>query len=195
LSPISHPILSFLNYLQEKVGNYGWAIILLTLLLKLLLLPFTLYTEKSMRKGVEMQKKMDYLQKKYKNDPEKLEQERLELIKKHGVPGVAGCLPLLLTLPVFIALNSVLANAIELYGASFLWITNLYAVDPYYILPMLTGLVMLATPADKDPKKNVMRYAMALLMATITSYWSAGLVLFILMNSATASLQANLQKR
>lgn len=195
LSPISHPILSFLNYLQEKIGNYGWAIILLTLLMKLLLLPFTLYTEKSMRKGFEMQKKMDYLQKKYKNDPEQLEKERMELIKKHGMPGIGGCLPLLLTLPVFVALNSVLSNAIELYGASFLWITNLYAVDPYYILPILTGLVMLAAPADKDPKKNAMRYAMALLMATVTSYWSAGLVLFILINSATASLQASLQKR
>ena len=195
LSPISHPMLSFLNYLHEKVGNYGWAIILLTLLLKLILLPFTMYGEKSMRKGADMQQKIAYLQKKYKNDPEMFEQQRMELIQKHGMPGIAGCLPLLLTLPILIALNTVLSNAIELYGASFLWITNLYAVDPYYILPILTGLVMLAAPAEKDPKKSLMRYSMALLMATITSYLSAGLVLFILMNSAAASLQTSLQKR
>jgi len=195
LAPISHPILTFLNYLQEKIGNYGWAIILLTLLMKLLLLPFTLYSEKSMRKGADMQQKIAYLQKKYKNDPEMFEAQRMELIKKHGMPGVAGCLPLLLTLPIFIALNTVLSNAVELYGSSFLWISNLYAVDPYYILPILTGLVMLAAPADKDPKKNMMRYAMALLMATVTSYLSAGLVLFILINSGTASLQTHLQKR
>jgi len=195
LSPISHPILSFLNYLENKIGNYGWAIILLTLLLKLILLPFTMYGEKSMRKGADMQQKIAYLQKKYKNDPEQFEQQRMELIQKHGMPGITGCLPLLLTLPILIALNTVLSSAIQLYGAPFLWISNLYAVDPYYILPILTGLVMLAAPAEKDSKKNLMRYAMALLMATITSYLSAGLVLFILINSAVSSLQTSLQKR
>jgi len=194
-APISHPILSFLKYLYEKMGNYGWAIILLTLLLKLLLLPFTLYGEKNMRKGVDMQKKMTYLQQKYKNDPEMLEQQRAELIKKHGVPGLAGCLPMLLTIPVLIALNTVLSNAVELYGASFLWIKNLYEVDPYYVLPILTGFAMLATPMDNDPKKGLMRYAMALMMATITCYLSAGLVLFILVNSLVAAVQTRLQKR
>ena len=195
LSPISHAMLSFLKYLHEKIGNYGWAIILLTLLLKLLLLPFTMYGEKNMRKGAEMQQKLAYLQKKYKDNPEMFEQARAELIKKHGVPGLAGCLPLLLTLPILIGLNTVLSNAIELYGAQFLWIKNLYAVDPYYILPILTGLAMLATPMDNDPKKSLMRYAMALMMATIACYLSAGLVLFILVNSAVAAVQTHLQKR
>jgi len=195
LAPISHTMLSVLKYLYEKVGNYGWAIILLTLLLKLLLLPFTLYGEKNMRKGADMQQKLAYLQKKYKDNPEMLEQQRAELIKKHGVPGLAGCLPLLLTLPMLIALNTVLSNAIELYGASFLWIKNLYAVDPYYILPVLAGLAMIATPMDTDPKKGLMRYAMALMMATIACYLSAGLVLFILVNSGVGALQTQLQKR
>ncbi len=195
LSPIAHAMLWFLKYLYEQIGNYGWAIILLTLLLKLLMLPFTMYGEKNMRKGAEMQKKLAYLQKKYKDNQEMFEEARAELIKKHGVPGVAGCLPLLLTLPVLIGLNTVLSNAIELYGASFLWIKNLYNVDPYYILPVLTGLAMLATPMDNDPKKSLMRYAMALMMATISCYLSAGLVLFILVNSLVAAIQTNLQKR
>lgn len=195
LSPISHVMLLFLNYLHQEIGNYGWAIILLTLLLKLLLLPFTMYGEKNMRKGAEMQQKLAYLQKKYKDNPEMFNQQREELIKKHGVPGLAGCLPLLLTLPILIGLNTVLSNAIELYGAPFLWIKNLYAVDPYYVLPILTGFAMLATPMDNDPKKGLMRYAMALMMATIACYLSAGLVLFILINSLTAALQAQLQKR
>ncbi|MBV8661422.1 MAG: YidC/Oxa1 family insertase periplasmic-domain containing protein [Candidatus Dependentiae bacterium] len=195
LAPISHAMLSFLKYLHEKIGNYGWAIILLTLLLKLLMLPFTMYGEKNMRKGADLQQKLAYLQKKYKDNPEMFDQQRAELIKKHGVPGLAGCLPLLLTLPVLIGLNTVLSNAIELYGAQFLWIKNLYAIDPYYILPILTGLAMLATPMDNDPKKSLMRYAMALMMATIACYLSAGLVLFILVNSAVAAVQTNLQKR
>mgnify|MGYP000290577907 CR=1 FL=1 len=195
LAPISHGMLSFLKYLHQKIGNYGWAIILLTLLLKLLLLPFSWYGEKNMRKGAEMQQKLAYLQKKYKDNPEMLDQQRAELIKKHGVPGLAGCLPLLLTLPMLIALNTVLSNAVELYGASFLWIDNLYAIDPYYILPVLTGLAMLATPMDNDPKKSLMRYATALMMATIACYLSAGLVLFILVNSLIAAIQTHLQKR
>ncbi len=194
-APISHPMLSFLKVLHEKIGNYGWAIILLTLLLKLLLLPFTLYGEKNMRKGAEMQQKLAYLQKKYQHDPAMFDQQRAELIKKHGVPGLTGCLPLLLTLPILIALNTVLSNAMELYGASFLWIDNLYEVDPYYILPIMTGIVMLGTPMDNDPKKSLMRYVMALMMATITCYLSAGLVLFIFVNSAVAALQTRLQKR
>jgi len=195
LAPISHAMLSALKYLHEKIGNYGWAIILLTFLLKLLMLPFTMYGEKNMRKGAEMQQKLAYLQKKYKNNPEMLEQARLELIKKHGVPGLAGCLPLLLTLPVLIGLNTVLSNAIELYGAQFLWIENLYNVDPYYILPILTGLVMLSTPIDNDPQKSLMRYITALIMATVACYFSAGLVLFILVNSAVAAVQTHMQKR
>jgi YidC/Oxa1 family membrane protein insertase len=195
LSPISHAMLTFLKYLHEKIGNYGWAIILLTLLLKLLMLPFTLYGEKNMRKGAEMQQKLAYLQKKYKDNPEMFEQARAELIQKHGVPGLTGCLPLLLTLPILIGLNTVLSNAIELYGAPFLWIKNLYAIDPYYILPVLTGLAMLGTPMDNDPKKSLMRYAMALMMATISCYLSAGLVLFILVNSVVAAVQTQLQKR
>jgi len=195
LAPVSHAMLYCLKYLNEKIGNFGWAIILLTLLLKLLMLPFTMYGEKNMRKGAEMQKKLAYLQKKYSNSPEMLEQKRAELIKKHGVPGLAGCLPLLLTLPVLIGLNTVLSNSIELFGAPFLWIDNLYAIDPYYILPVLTGLAMLATPMDNDPKKSLMRYAMALMMATIACYLSAGLVLFILVNSAAAAAQSQLQKR
>lgn len=195
LSPISHAMLWFLNYLYEQIGNYGWAIILLTLLLKLLMLPFTMYGEKNMRKGAEMQQKLAYLQKKYKDNQQMFEQARAELIQKHGVPGLAGCLPLLLTLPVLIGLNTVLSNAIELYGAQFLWIKNLYNVDPYYVLPVLTGLAMLATPMDNDPKKSLTRYAMALMMATIACYLSAGLVLFILVNSTVAAIQTSLTRR
>lgn len=195
LAPLAHGMLSILQFLYEQIGNYGWAIILLTCLLKLLMLPFTMYGEKNMRKGAEMQQKLAYIQKKYKDNPAMLEQARAELIRKHGLPGLTGCLPVLLTLPILISLNTVLSNAIELYGASFLWMHNLYSVDPYYILPIGTGLAMLATPMDNDPKKSMMRYAMALMMATVSCYFSAGLVLFILVNSLFAAIQAQLQKR
>lgn len=197
---ISKPMLHLLNYLNEKTGSYGWAIILLTMLIKLLLLPFTLKGERNMRKGVDMQKKLAYLQQKYKHDRETLDRERAELIRKHGMPGITGCLPMLLNLPMFIALNKVLSNAVELFGADFLWISNLSEKDPYYILPIVTGLAMCLNPmgpatGKDDLKQGMSRYAIALVLATVTSYLSAGLTLFICVNTVLSVAQTKLQKK
>lgn len=197
---LSKPMLHLLNYLNEKTGSYGWAIILLTMLIKLLLLPFTLRGERNMRKGVDMQKKLAYLQQKYKNDRASLDRERAELIRKHGMPGISGCLPMLLNIPMFIALNKVLSNAIELYGANFLWISNLSEKDPYYILPIITGLAMCFNPmgpatGGNDLKQGMSRYAIALVLATVTSYLSAGLTLFICINTVLSVAQTSLQKK
>lgn len=197
LAPISRPMLHALNYLNEKTGSYGWAIILLTLLIKILLLPFTLRGEKNMRKSLDMQKKLAYLQQKYKNDREALDRERAELIRKHGMPGMSGCLPMLLNIPVFIALNKVLSNAIELYGANFLWISNLSDKDPYYILPIITGLAMCAAPmgGGNDIKQGLSRYGIALVIASVTTYLASGLALFICVNTLLTVVQNRLQQK
>ena len=194
-SSLAKYMLYLLNYLSEKLGNYGWAIILLTLLIKILLMPFTMHGEQNMRKSMDVQKKLAYLQQKHKNDREALDRERAELIKKHGMPGLTGCLPLFLNIPMFIALNKVLSNAIEMYGASFLWISNLAEKDPYYILPVLTGIGMCFTPMGNDPKQNLSRFAFALVLASITTYLSAGLALFICVNTLLSILQTRLQQR
>src|SRR3989339_205647 len=143
LSPLIKIVLLVLNFFYKYIKNYGIAIILLTLLIRLLLLPFTiqgqLNLEKSMKSQADLQKKTQYLKQKYHNDPERFRQEQAELYRKHGFGKMAaGCLPLFLQLPVFIVLNRLLSSAIELYHASFLWIPNLSAPDPYYILPILT---------------------------------------------------------
>lgn len=190
-SPLSHPMLYFLNLLHEKMGSYGWAIILLTLLIKLLLLPFTLRGERSMKKNMEFQNKMAYLQQKYKDNKPELDKARAELIAKHGVPGLVGCLPMLLNIPLFIALNKVLSNAIELYGASFLWLPNLSEKDPYYILPIVIFVAMCFMPMDyKDPKQSFSRYAMALVVGAVTTYLASGLALFIAVNTVATVAQS-----
>jgi len=194
---IAKPLDAGLFYLNEYIHNYGWCIILLTFLLKLLMLPFTWSAEGGRRKSVDFQKKLAYLQQKYQHDRTRLDYERAELIKKHGLPGIGSCLPLLLTFPVFIALNNVLKNSLNLYAAPFLWVPNLAAHDPYYIIPVLVGLVMLANPTygDGDIKQAFSKYALALLFVGFVAHMSAGLALFIFTNVLLSVMQMMLQKK
>jgi len=182
-SPISKFLLYVLKLLYSYLKNYGLAIIALTILVKLVLLPFTYRAEEGMQKRAEFDKKLKYVQQKFKHDPEMLAHERAELIKKHGMPGLSGCLPLLLQLPIFIALSRVLSSAIELYRAPFFgWIHDLSASDPYYVLPVITGLGMLmqtATMAGNDPKQKIPSVVMALVIGAVTANLAAGLALYI----------------
>ena len=187
---IAKPMFSVLVYLKERCGNYGWAIILLTLLLKLLLLPFTLKGEKSLKKQAEFEKKRLYLQQKFKNDRAALDQAQAELMQKQGASMLSGCLPMLLNIPVFIALNAVLVTTIELHGASFYWIHDLSIADPYYLLSIAMFLGMALVPNPKQgPRQLVSRLGMALLVSAFTAYLSSGLVLFIAVNAWLSVMQ------
>lgn len=193
--PFSKILLESLNFFYRFVHNYGIAIILLTILLKLLMLPFTWRGEQSMKKRLEFQKKLEYMQQKYKHDNEALAHARAELIRKHGMPGMAGCLPLLLQLPIFWGLSIVLANAVELYKAPFLWIPDLTARDPYFILPILTAIAMiLHAPQVDDPKQRISSIAMALVVGAVIANLSAGLAIFILVSTLLGVLQAYIVK-
>ena len=195
-SPLSKVLLKMLNVIHDHVQNYGWAIILLTLLLKLLLLPFTWGAEQKMKGAAgqreEMNRKLAYLKEKYKNDPERLAQERNEVMRKHGMPGIGSCLPMLLQIPIFISLNKVLTNSISLYKVPFLWLPNLAASDPYYILPILVVIaVVLHNPSSsKDPKQGLMPYAMALFFGAFTAPMASGLVIYILTSTGLGVVQA-----
>lgn len=191
MAPLSKPLLAVLIFFYKFFHNYGVAIILLTILIKLLLLPFTIKGEQSMKKRLDFQRKLQYIQQKYKHDKEALAQARTELLQKHGMMDMAGCLPLLLQLPIFFALNRVLSNAIELYQAPFLWIPNLSAKDPYFILPVLIGVSMIAHSASTstDPRQKLSTYAVALLFSAFSAGLPAGLSLFIFVSAVTTVLQ------
>ncbi len=201
LAPISRPVskilLDILNVINDYVHNYGIAIIILTLLMKLLMLPFTFRSEQGMKKRAEFQKKLNYIQTKHKNDKEALDLARADLVRKHGMPGLAGCLPILLQIPLFIALSWVLGNSIELYMSPFLWIKDLSAADPYYILPILLGISMLFhNPTQTtDPKQKISVFAMAIIFAAFTTSLSAGLVLYILTSTLLGILQTTIARR
>lgn len=191
LAPISKALLFLLNFLYGFVGNYGWAIIILTLLIRLLLFPLTARGQRSMEKQKEVARRMKYLKEKYGDDRERLQREQMELMREHGFfPGGVGCLPLFLQFPIFIGLNYALSSSIELYRAPFmLWMTDLSARDPYYVIPVLVGLslllVMSSTPTDARQRatQKVTMVVMSLLVAGITMNLSVGLGLFIFVSS------------
>lgn len=197
-SPISKFLLYVLKLLYGFVKNFGFAIILLTILVKLVLLPFTYGAEDGMKKRMEFDKKLRYLQQKYKDQPDVLAHEKAELIKKHGMPGLSGCLPLLLQLPIFVALSRVLSSAIELYQAPFIfWIHDLSAKDPYYVLPVITAVSMLLqsliTPSA-DSKQRISTVVMALVIGAVTANLAAGLSLYICMFTILGVVQTQVLK-
>jgi len=193
--PLSQFMLHALETIYGFVHNYGWAIIILTILIKLIMLPFTWRGEQSMKKRAEFQKKLDYLESKFKHDKEALGQARAELIRKHGMPGIGGCVPLLMQIPIFWALSIILANSIELYKAPFLWIPDLSTRDPYYILPLLMVIAMIFhTPAVNDAKQRMSTVGMALFLGAVTSSFAAGLALFMVVSTLLGVVQAKLVK-
>jgi YidC/Oxa1 family membrane protein insertase len=177
------------------VHNYGLAILLLTLIIKLIMLPFTIGGERGLKKSNEVQKKMRYLEQKYKNDPERLRTEQAEVIKKHGLPQLASCLPMLAQFPIFIALSRVLNNSVDLYQAPFFgWITDLSAPDPYYILPVILFTSMIMQGLAGDPSQRMMTITAALLFTAFSANFAAGLVLYICASTLLGIVQMVAQK-
>lgn len=190
LAPLARLLMALLIWINGFVKNYGFAIILLTLLIKLVLLPFSLTSAKDTAKRHEYQKKLAYIQQRYKDDPEALNRERAELVRKHGMPGLGSCIPHLIQLPLFFALQRVLSSSIELYKAPFiLWIKDLSMPDPYYVLPVLVTLTMFmqATLADKSQRLSLL--AVGLVLGAVTSSLSAGLALYLVTNAIIHTAQ------
>ncbi|MCL5875482.1 MAG: membrane protein insertase YidC [Candidatus Dependentiae bacterium] len=194
LAPLSRLLLYLLKFLHHYVRNYGVAIILLIAGIKLLLIPFSVNGKKDRKKQEEYQKKLAYIRAKYKNDPEMLAREQANLLREQGLPGLGSMMTGLLQLPLFIALNRVLAGSIEMYKAPFLWVSDLSNYDPYYILPLLITMSLFVNALFGDSKQRISLLVLGLILGAISSSWSAGLALFILVNTGMNALQSALQK-
>jgi YidC/Oxa1 family membrane protein insertase len=193
-SIIARPLFWILKFFHRFLGNYGWSIILLTIVVRIPFIPLVNKGQSSMRKLQAIQPKMNEVREKYKKDPQKMQQEMMELYKKHKVNPVGGCLPMIIQIPVFFALYKVLLVAIELRGAPFiLWITDLSAKDPYYILPVVMGLTMLIqqkmTPSGMDPKQQKMMMLMPIVFTFMFLNFASGLVLYWLVNNLLSIIQ------
>jgi YidC/Oxa1 family membrane protein insertase len=178
----------FLNFLYDFVHNYGVAIILMTILIKLLFWPLGNLSYKSMREMQKIQPKINELRQKYKNDQAKLGQETMALYKSHKINPLSGCLPILIQLPVFIGLFNALLYAIELrHSPLFFWIQDLSAKDPYYITPILMGITQFIqqkmTPTMGDPMMAKMMLFMPLVLTIFFLNFPSGLVIYWLFNN------------
>ena len=191
---IGKPMLFVLKFFYRYVHNYGVAIIILTVLIKLLFWPLTRKSYHSMKKMQELQPKMKAIRdkyKKYKRDPvirQKMNQEIMNLYRQEGVSPMGGCLPMLLQLPVLWAIYSLLMVSIEIRQAPFFgWITDLARKDPYYITPIVMGITMVIqqrmTPTMGDPAQARMFKLMPIFFTFLFLSFPSGLVLYWLVNN------------
>jgi YidC/Oxa1 family membrane protein insertase len=183
------PLLNALKWAHGYLGNYGWAIVALTVLINLVMFPLRHKSVVSMRRMQELQPEVKAIQERYAklkmSDParQKMNAELMNLYRERGVNPASGCVPMLLTLPVLFAFYSMLAVAIELRGAPFVgWIRDLSASDPLFVLPVLMGVTMVAqqkmTPSSADPMQQKMMMFMPLVL-TVTMLWApSGLMLY-----------------
>jgi len=186
---LSKPFFAVTMWIHNIVGNWGWAIILFTLLIKLLLFPLSYKGMMSMQKLKDLAPKMKEIKEKYGKDPQKMNQHMMELYRKHNANPMGGCLPMLLQIPVFFALYRVLLNAVELQGASWiLWIDDLSKMDPFFILPILMGASMylqqkLTPTTITDPIQQKIFMYLPLVMTVFFVTFPSGLVLYWLVNN------------
>lgn len=192
---IAKPMFWFLNFIHNFVGNWGWAIVVLTLIIRLILFPLTYKSMISMNKLKELTPRVKEIKERYKGDSQKINLHTMELYKKHGANPLSGCLPILLQIPIFFAIYRVLLNAIELKGAPWiLWIHDLSVQDPYYVLPILMGAAMfgqqLLTPMTiQDPtQQKIMRF-LPLVFTLFFVNFPAGLTLYWCVNNICSLLQ------
>jgi YidC/Oxa1 family membrane protein insertase len=191
------PLLGALKWVHAYIGNWGWAIVTLTILINLAMFPLRHKSVVSMRKMQEIQPQMKAIQDRYAKykmtDPErqKMNQEVMELYKAKGVNPASGCVPMLLTMPFLFAFYSMLSQAIEIRGAEFAgWIQDLAAADPYYVLPILTGVTMMwqqkLTPAGVDPTQQKVMMIMPVMFTFIFISQPSGLSLYWLVSQLWA---------
>lgn len=185
---LSIGLLIFIKFLYQYVGNYGIAIIVLTILIKVLFWPLGNISYKSMKEMQKIQPKINELREKYKNDQAKLGQETMALYKAHKVNPFGGCLPILIQIPVFIGLYNTLLYAIELrHSPFFWWIQDLSAKDPYYITPIVMGATQFIqqkmTPTVGDPMQAKIMLMMPIIFTFIFLNFPSGLVIYWLLNN------------
>ncbi|RFP08008.1 MULTISPECIES: membrane protein insertase YidC [unclassified Duganella] len=194
LTIIAKPIFWVMDHIHQVLGNWGWTIIAFTILIKLAFFPLSAAGYRSMAKVKLVTPKMQAIRERYKGDPAKMNQATMELYKAEKINPLGGCLPILVQMPVFIALYWVLQASVEIRGAPWIgWITNLAAPDPWYILPVLYAISMYITtklnPAPADPMQAKMMLFMPLAFSVMFFFFPSGLVLYWVVNNVLSIAQ------
>jgi len=191
---IAQPLFWMLEVIHDWVGNWGWAIIFLTMLIKLAFFHLSATSYKSMANMRRLQPRMVTLKERYGDDKSRLNQAMMELYKKEKINPLGGCLPIVVQIPVFIALYWVLLESVELRQASFiLWLNDLSTPDPYFVLPLIMGATMLVqhylNPAPIDPMQQKMMLALPIVFTVFFAFFPSGLVLYWVVNNMLSIAQ------
>ena len=191
---LAQPLFSLLTFIQGYVSNWGLAIIILTIIVKTLLYPLSAASFRSMAKMRKLQPEMARLKDRFGDDKQQFSQAMMDLYKKEGANPLGGCFPMLLQMPVFLALYWSLMESVELRQAPFfLWIHDLSVMDPYFVLPILMGASMFATqlmqPEPPDPVQAKVFKMMPIMFTFFFLWFPSGLVLYWLVNNLLSILQ------
>ena len=191
---LSQPLYWVLEKIEELVGNWGWAIIIFTLLIKLVFYKLTETSGRSMAKMRKLAPRMKALQERFKDDRQALSQAMMDLYKREKVNPAAGCLPILIQMPFFLAFYWILVESVEMRQAPFmLWIDDLSSRDPYFVLPLLMGGAMFLqtrlNPAPPDPMQARVMQIMPIIFTGFFAFFPSGLVLYWLTNTVLSILQ------
>ena len=194
LTVIAHPLFVSLKWIHGLIGNWGWSIIIVTALIKLLFYPLSQASGRSMAKMRAVAPRMKQIQESYKDDREKLGRAMMELYKKEKINPLAGCLPMVVQIPFFISFYWVLLESVEMRQAPFMfWINDLSSRDPFFVLPLLMGGAMFAqfklNPAPPDPMQAKIMQFMPLVMTGMMAWFPSGLVLYWLTNTVLSIVQ------
>jgi len=196
--PVVAIVMTILNFLHSKLNvGYGWVLIIFGVMMRVILFPLNQKAMRAQMRNMSVQPLLQEIQKKYKDQPEKLQKEMMRLYKEHGFNPLAGCLPMLLPWPVLITLFFVFQNTIQLRGESFLWLPNLAAADPIYVLPVLLGASMflmqfisVRSMPEPNPQMKMMMWMMPIMMTFIFLKFASGLNLYyVTANLATLPQQ------
>ncbi|MES2934807.1 MAG: membrane protein insertase YidC [Pseudomonadota bacterium] len=194
LTIIAKPIFWVMDQLHKLLGNWGWTIIVFTVLIKLAFFPLSAAGYRSMGKMKVLTPKMQAIRERHKSDPQKMNQAMMELYKSEKANPLGGCLPILVQMPVFIALFWVLQASVEMRNAPWLgWIQDLASPDPWFILPVLMAISMFIqtklNPAPPDPIQAKMMMIMPLVFSAMFFFFPSGLVLYYVVNNILSIVQ------
>ena len=191
---IAEPLFWLLSWIHGFVGNWGWAIIILTILIKLAFFQLSATSYKSMARMRKLQPRITSLRERYAADKQRMNQAMMELYKQEKINPLGGCLPILVQIPVFIALYWVLLESVELRQASFIgWLDDLSVHDPFFVLPVLMGITMLVqqklNPTPPDPMQAKIMMALPFVFTFFFLFFPSGLVLYWFVNNMLSIAQ------
>ncbi len=194
LTFISKPLFWLLDKIYSFVGNWGWAIILLTLLIKLAFYKLSETSYKSMAKMKQFSPKIQSIRERYGSDRQKMNQAMMDMYRQEKINPLGGCWPILIQIPVFIALYWVLLESVELRQANFIfWLDDLSAKDPYYVLPLIMGVSMYfqqkLNPAPPDPMQAKVMQMLPIIFTAFFAFFPSGLVLYWVVNNLLSIAQ------